>query len=150
MNFSELGKVIEQLGKDRGIQKEVVIGAIEQAFMVTARKKFGIQGEYEARYNQEDGEIEIFQYKNVVEGDVKDPIVEINHDTAKELDEECETFTHNMFGSDNKEGVQWYIQRQTNSNVLVIYLSAKTLNAKASLYYQSIAILGKAIKESLL
>jgi len=68
----------------------------------------------------------------------------------KELDEECETFTHNKFGSDNKEGVQWYIQRQTNSNVLVIYLSAKTLNAKASLYYQSIAILGKAIKESLL
>ena len=49
MNFSELGKVIEQLGKDRGIQKDVVIGAIEQAFMVTARKKFGIQGEYEAR-----------------------------------------------------------------------------------------------------
>lgn len=89
MNFSELGKVIEQLGKDRGIQKDVVIGAIEQAFMVTARKKFGIQGEYEARYNQEDGEIEIFQYKNVVEGEVKDPIVEINHDIAKELDEEC-------------------------------------------------------------
>lgn len=89
MNFSELGKVIEQLGKDRGIQKDVVVGAIEQAFMVTARKKFGIQGEYEARYNQEDGEVEIFQYKNVVEGDVKDPIVEIDHNAAKELDDEC-------------------------------------------------------------
>ncbi len=88
MNFSELGKVIEQLGKDRGIQKEVVVGAIEQAFMVTARKKFGIQGEYEARYNQEDGEVEIFQYKNVVDA-VKDPIVEIEHVAAKELDEEC-------------------------------------------------------------
>ena len=88
MNFSELGKVIEQLGKDRGIQKEVVVGAIEQAFMVTARKKFGIQGEYEARYNQEDGEVEIFQYKNVVDA-VKDPIVEIDHTAAKDLDEEC-------------------------------------------------------------
>lgn len=88
MNFSELGKVIEQLGKDRGIQKDVVIGAIEQAFMVTARKKFGIQGEYEARYNLEDGEIEIFQYKNVVDT-VKDPIVEIGHGQAKDLDEEC-------------------------------------------------------------
>ena len=88
MNFSELGKVIEQLGKDRGIQKEVVIGAIEQAFMVTARKKFGIQGEYEARYNLEDGEIEIFQYKNVVDS-VKDPIVEIAHTSAKDLDDEC-------------------------------------------------------------
>jgi N utilization substance protein A len=88
VNFSELGKVIEQLGKDRGIQKEVVVGAIEQAFMVTARKKFGIQGEYEARYNQEDGEVEIFQYKNVVDA-VKDPIVEIEHVVAKGLDEEC-------------------------------------------------------------
>lgn len=88
MNFSELGKVIEQLGKDRGIQKDIVIGAIEQAFMVTARKKFGIQGEYEARYNLEDGEIEIFQYKNVVDT-VKDPIVEIAHNAAKDLDDEC-------------------------------------------------------------
>lgn len=89
MNFSELGKVIEQLGKDRGIKKEVVVGAIEQAFLVTARKKFGIQGEFEARYNQDDGEIEIFQYKNVVDS-VKDPIVEINMSEAKELDEDAE------------------------------------------------------------
>lgn len=89
MNFSEISKVIELLGKDRGIKKEIVVGAIEQAFLVTARKKFGIQGEYEARYNEDDGEIEIFQYKNVVDG-VKDTIVEIDFGSAKELDEECE------------------------------------------------------------
>ncbi len=89
MNFSEIGKVIELLGKDRGIKREIVIGAIEQAFLVTARKKFGIQGEYEARYNEDDGEIEIFQYKNVVDA-VKDSIVEIDFGSAKELDEDCE------------------------------------------------------------
>ena len=88
MNFSEIGKVIELLGKDRGIKRDVVIGAIEQAFLVTARKKFGIQGEYEAKYNEDDGEIEIFQYKNVVDG-VKDPIVEIDFNQARELDDEC-------------------------------------------------------------
>jgi N utilization substance protein A len=82
VNFSELGRVIEQLGKDRGIKKEFIVGAIEQAFLVTARKKFGIQGEYEARYNEEDGEVEIFQYKNVVEK-VRDSIVEIEFDSAK-------------------------------------------------------------------
>ena len=85
MNFSELGRVIEQLGKDRGIKKEYIVGAIEQAFLVTARKKFGIQGEYEARYNENDGEVEIFQYKNVVEK-VRDGIVEIDFDSAKKLD----------------------------------------------------------------
>lgn len=89
MNFSELGRVIEQLGKDRGIKKDVVVGAIEQAFLVTARKKFGIQGEYEARYNEEDGEVEIFQYKNVVDK-VRDSIVEIDFESAKKLDEDCE------------------------------------------------------------
>ncbi len=89
MNFSELGRVIEQLGKDRGIKKEFIVGAIEQAFLVTARKKFGIQGEYEARYNENDGEVEIFQYKNVVDK-VRDPIVEIEFEAAKKLDEGCE------------------------------------------------------------
>jgi N utilization substance protein A len=89
VNFSELSRVIEQLGKDRGIKKDVVVSAIEQAFLVTARKKFGIQGEYEARYNEEDGEVEIFQYKNVVDK-VRDSIVEIDYDSAKKLDEDCE------------------------------------------------------------
>jgi len=89
VNFSELGRVIEQLGKDRGIKKEFIVGAIEQAFLVTARKKFGIQGEYEARYNEADGEVEIYQYKNVVEK-VRDGIIEIEFDAAKKLDEDCE------------------------------------------------------------
>ena len=89
MDFSELGRVIEQLGKDRGIKKDVIIGAIEQAFIVTARKKFGIQGEFEAKYNLEEGEIEIYQYKNVVES-VKDPITEIEFKQAKELDQAAE------------------------------------------------------------
>jgi N utilization substance protein A len=89
VNFSELGRVIEQLGKDRGIKREFIIGAIEQAFLVTARKKFGIQGEYEARYNEDDGEVEIYQYKNVVDK-VRDSIVEIDYQSAKVLDEDCE------------------------------------------------------------
>lgn len=89
MSFSELSKVIESLGKDRGITKEIVVQAIESAFMVTARKKFGIQGEYEARYNEDDGDVEIYQYKNVVDT-VKDPVLEIDLPSAKKLDEEVE------------------------------------------------------------
>jgi N utilization substance protein A len=89
MNFSELGRMIETLGKDRGIDKRVVVRAIEQAFLVTARKKFGIQGEYETRYNDVEDEIEIYQYKNVVEN-VKDSIIEINLNEAKVLDGDVE------------------------------------------------------------
>lgn len=89
MNFSELGRVIEALGKDRGVDREVVIKAIEQAFLVTARKKYGIQGEYETRYNDVDDEIEIYQYKNVV-NEVRDNILEISLENAKELDADVE------------------------------------------------------------
>jgi N utilization substance protein A len=89
MNFSELGRMIETLGKDRGIDKRVVVRAIEQAFLVTARKKYGIQGEYETRYNDNEDEIEIYQYKNVVEA-VKDPIIEITINEARNLDSEVE------------------------------------------------------------
>lgn len=89
MSFSELSKVIESLGKDRGITKEIVVQAIESAFMVTARKKFGIQGEYEARYNEADGDVEIYQYKNVVDT-VKDSVLEIDLSSAKKLDEDVE------------------------------------------------------------
>ncbi|CBW26681.1 transcription pausing; L factor [Halobacteriovorax marinus SJ] len=87
--FSELGRVIETLGKERGIEKDIVVKAVEQAFLVTARKKYGIQGEYETRYNDGDDDIEIYQYKNVVD-EVRDPIVEITLADAKELDEEVE------------------------------------------------------------
>lgn len=89
MNFSELGRMIETLGKDRGIDKRVVVRAIEQAFLVTARKKYGIQGEYETRYNDAEDEIEIYQYKNVVDT-VKDPIIEITINEARNLDSEVE------------------------------------------------------------
>ena len=109
MNFSELSRVIEQLGKDRGIKKDVVVNAIEQAFLVTARKKFGIQGEYEARYNEADGEVEIFQYKNVVDK-VRDSIVEIDFDAAKKLDEGCGT----------KYPIQIHLQKTTITHIPVL------------------------------
>ncbi len=91
MNFSELGRIIDAVSKEKGVERSIVVKAIEQAFLVTARKKYGIQGEYEARYNDTDDDIEIYQYKNVVEdGAVRDRIVEIAFADAKELDEEVE------------------------------------------------------------
>ncbi|MCK5882198.1 MAG: transcription termination/antitermination protein NusA [Bacteriovoracaceae bacterium] len=91
MNFSELGRIIDAVSKEKGVERQIVVKAIEQAFLVTARKKYGIQGEYETRYNETDDSIEIYQYKNVVVDDgVRDTIVEIGHTAACELDEEVE------------------------------------------------------------
>lgn len=89
MDFSELGRVVEALSKERGIDKTIVISAIEKAFLVATRKKYGIQGDYETKYSPEIDEIEIFQYKNVVD-EVRDDILEITLNQAHELDPESE------------------------------------------------------------
>ncbi|MDC0338665.1 ion transporter [Flavobacteriales bacterium] len=68
----------------------------------------------------------------------------------KQIDEESETFTHQRYGSINRDEIQWYIHKQTNSNVLVIFVSARILNAKAIPYFKSFEVLGKAIKETLM
>jgi N utilization substance protein A len=61
--FSDLSRVIEQVGKDKGIDRLVIIDAVTQGMLVAARKKFGTYREIEASYNEETGEIELFEFK---------------------------------------------------------------------------------------
>jgi N utilization substance protein A len=91
MNFSELSRVIDAVGKDRGISREIIIEALEQAMLMAARKKLGPTAELEAHWNQDAGEVEIFQFKKVVEHDdqISDDDREIALDEAHKLDEEA-------------------------------------------------------------
>lgn len=85
--FSDLSRVIEQVGKDKGIDKAVVIDAITQGMLVAARKKYGTYREIEASYNEESGEVELFEFKEVVEREkFIDEEVEIPLDEALKLD----------------------------------------------------------------
>ncbi len=86
---SNLNYVIEQVGKDKGIDRKVIIEALEQAVLTASRKKYGHQGEIEVHYNEEIGEIELFQFKQVVE-EVVDPASEIAIKEAKALDNEAQ------------------------------------------------------------
>jgi len=83
--FTELGRMIEAISKDRGIERSVVIHALEQSFLITIRRKFGLQGEYEVRYNEAEDKVDIFQYKTIVESP-KDIVTEISLNEAKALD----------------------------------------------------------------
>ena len=86
----ELKRLIEQMGKDKGIEKEIIIEALESAMLTAARKKLGAKVELEAHYNEETGELEVFQFKTVVEK-VLDPETQISSQQArKELDEEAQ------------------------------------------------------------
>jgi N utilization substance protein A len=85
-NFSELSRMIEQVGKDKGIDKQVVIDAVIQGMLVAARKKYGTYREIEAQYNEETGEVELYEFKEVVTAEAfVDEEIEIVMDAAKEL-----------------------------------------------------------------
>jgi len=86
---SNLSFIIDQVGKDKGVGRKVIIEALEQAVLTASRKKYGHQGEIEVHYNEEAGEVELFQFKQVVE-EVMNPSTEIILEEAKELDSEAE------------------------------------------------------------
>jgi N utilization substance protein A len=86
----ELKRLIEQMGKDRGMEKETITEALEAAMLTAARKKLGQDVDLEAHYNDEIGEIEVFQFKTVVDK-VLDPETQISKEEArKTLDEGAE------------------------------------------------------------
>ena len=85
--FTDLAKVIDQVGRDKGIDKAVIIDAVKQAMLVAARKKYGTYREIEAQYNEETGEVELYEFKEVVEKEkFVDEEVEITLEDALKLD----------------------------------------------------------------
>ncbi len=88
--FPELKRLIEQMGKDKGINKQIIIEALETAMLTAAKKKLGLNADIEARYNEEAGEIEVFQFKTVVDK-VVDNETQVSLNYAKNsLDEEAQ------------------------------------------------------------
>jgi N utilization substance protein A len=89
--FSDLARVIEQVGKDKGIDRNVVIEAVTQGMLVAARKKYGTYREIEASYNEDSGEVELFEFKEVVPREkFIDEEVEIPLDEALKLDPQAQ------------------------------------------------------------
>src|SRR5713226_1032127 len=86
----DLNRVIEQVSKEKGIDKSILISALENAMVSAAKKMFGHQRKIEAQYNPEIGEVELFEAKTVVE-EVKDSTLEITLQEAREnLDPDAE------------------------------------------------------------
>jgi N utilization substance protein A len=62
----DLNRVIEQVSKEKGIDKAILISALENAMVSAAKKHFGHQRKIEAQFNPEIGEVELFEAKTVV------------------------------------------------------------------------------------
>ena len=83
--ITELKRIIDQISKDRGIDRQLLIEAIEEAVLSAAKKKYGQRRDIEVRYNEDLGEIELFQFRTVVEA-IEDDQTEVSLDDAKRLD----------------------------------------------------------------
>jgi N utilization substance protein A len=84
-----LNYFIEQISRDKGIEKRVIIEALEDAVLKASKKRYGIDSDIEAHYNEELGEIEVFRFETVVD-DVVDPKEEISLEDARKIDAEVE------------------------------------------------------------
>ncbi len=89
MFVADIKRVVEQVSRDKGIDREVLISALEEALKSAARKKFGSKIDIEVQYSDDTGEIEVFQFKDVVET-VEDPTLEVTLEEGRRLDTECE------------------------------------------------------------
>jgi N utilization substance protein A len=85
----DLKRLIEQVSRDKGIDREVLITTLEEAMRSAARKKFGHDLDLEVAYDDEYGEIEAFQFKEVV-AKVAEPMLEISLEEGRKLDSECQ------------------------------------------------------------
>ncbi|MBL7174272.1 MAG: transcription termination/antitermination protein NusA [Desulfobacteraceae bacterium] len=85
----ELKKVIDQVSREKGVEREVLIKTLEEAVRVAARKKLGQNYDIEISFNDEMGEIEVFEFKEVVEK-VTNEHLEISLEKAHEIDPESE------------------------------------------------------------
>lgn len=87
--IGELKRVIDQVAREKGVDQKILIKTLEDAVRTAAKKAFGPSFELEVRYNDELGEIEVFEFKEVVK-QVKDPNLEISYEEAKQIDPDCE------------------------------------------------------------
>jgi N utilization substance protein A len=89
MFVADIKRVVDQVSRDKGIDREILISALEEALKSAARKKFGSRIDIEVQYSDDSGEIEVFQFKDVVET-VEDPALEITLEEGRDLDADCE------------------------------------------------------------
>jgi N utilization substance protein A len=89
---SVLYQSIETLSRDKGIEPEIVVGAVEDAIALATRKYYKTQENMRAEMDKETGEIRAYVFKTVVEGpeQVEDEINQLTLEQARALAPEVE------------------------------------------------------------
>ncbi len=88
MSTSLLYQTIDQLSREKGIDPQIVIAAVEDAILVATRKFYKSAEDLESHFNKDSGQVEVYAVKKVVE-QVADPDHEISVLDARKLSPEA-------------------------------------------------------------
>jgi N utilization substance protein A len=78
----EIVESFAQMVREKGIDKDILVGIIEDIFGMMVKKKYGLNARYDVVVNMDKGDIEIYLEKEVVET-VEDPSVQISLKDAR-------------------------------------------------------------------
>ena len=80
---------IEQISREKHIEPEIIIAAIEDAMVVAARKYYRTEEDLRSKFNPDSGQIDVFSVHTVVE-EVADPLREVSLTEARKQNPEIE------------------------------------------------------------
>jgi len=89
---SELYNTIDALSREKGIDPQVVVSAVEDAIVVATRKYYKTQENLRAELNKDTGKISAYAVKSVVENpeQVEDPLLQVTLADARKVDPQVE------------------------------------------------------------
>ncbi|HEV8385670.1 MAG TPA: transcription termination factor NusA [Candidatus Acidoferrales bacterium] len=82
---SPLSQTIEQISREKHIEPEIIVAAIEDAMVVAARKYYKTEEDLRSKFNPDTGHVDVYAVRQVVE-EVTDPTREITLGEARKQD----------------------------------------------------------------
>jgi N utilization substance protein A len=81
---TEIVESFSQMVREKGIDKDILAGVVEDVFSMMVRKRYGQDAKFDVIVNMDKGDIEIFLERAVV-AEVENPTTQIDVATAREL-----------------------------------------------------------------
>ena len=76
-----LNMILDQVAKDKGIERSILVDTLQQAIKQAAQKTFGMERNIEATFNVEKGVVELFQAIQIT-AEVTDPFNQLSLEEA--------------------------------------------------------------------
>ncbi len=93
---SPLSQTIEQISREKHIEPEIIVAAIEDAMVVAARKYYKTEEDLRSHFNPDTGHVDVFAVRTVVEN-VEDPRREMTVAEAQKFDPQAAVGSEILF-----------------------------------------------------